>query len=55
MDEATNNHNFCRCMQFVHCFFRTGGKWLVTNMRRGESLFDIDPDTHVSDFIIVLA
>ena len=23
--------------------FRSGGPWLVTNMRRGESIYDLDP------------
>jgi len=26
--------------------FSTGGSWLITNMRRGESMFDIDPSVH---------
>lgn len=26
--------------------FRTGGKWLITNMRRGESIFEIDPSAY---------
>ena len=29
---------------------RTGGTWLVTNMRRGESLFDVDINADVSQF-----
>ncbi|XP_029343842.1 suppressor of fused homolog [Acyrthosiphon pisum] len=24
----------------------TGGSWLITNMRRGESMFDVDPSVH---------
>ena len=31
-----------------HAFiFRTGGEWLVTNMRRGESLFELEHDSVV--------
>jgi len=26
--------------------FSTGGSWLITNMRRGESMFDVDPSVH---------
>ena len=29
---------------------RTGGPWLVTDMRRGESLFDVDINANVSQF-----
>lgn len=31
---------------YVH--FRSGGEWLITNMRRGESLFEMDSDNYVS-------
>lgn len=27
-------------------YFSTGGPWLITNMRRGESMFDVDPSVH---------
>lgn len=26
--------------------YSTGGSWLITNMRRGESMFDVDPSVH---------
>ena len=32
-------------LSISHAFtFRTGGEWLVTNMRRGESLFELEHD-----------
>lgn len=27
-------------------YFRTGGKWHITNMRRGESIFEINSNAH---------
>lgn len=27
-------------------YYSTGGSWLITNMRRGESIFDVDPSVH---------
>lgn len=30
------------CLKY-HLFFRAGGEWLVTDMRRGESMQELDP------------
>lgn len=27
-------------------YYSTGGPWLITNMRRHESMFDVDPSIH---------
>lgn len=35
-------------------YYRSGGEWLVTNMRRGESVFEIDTDNQVSNESILL-
>lgn len=29
------------------CVHRAGGPWLITDMRRGETIFDIDPHLQV--------
>lgn len=36
---------------FVYCigifnYYSTGGSWLITNMRRRETMFDVDPSVH---------
>lgn len=31
---------------YVFCHYSTGGSWLITNMHRGESMFDVDPSVH---------
>ena len=34
---------------------RAGGPWLVTDMRRGETIFDINPQLQVTAAIVALA
>lgn len=40
------------CMNELHvlllnfCNYRTGGPWHITDMRRGESIFELDPNAH---------
>jgi len=33
-------------MNYCKHYYRTGGSWLITNMRRSESMFDVDPCIH---------
>ena len=44
---TTDNIMFSSTLCPTH---RTGGELLVTNMRRGETLFDVDPDVKVGVF-----
>lgn len=32
---------------FLFCVYRAGGPWLITDMRRGETIFEIDPHLQV--------
>lgn len=37
---------------FLFDFNRAGGAWLNTDMRRGESIFELDPTLQVSATIV---
>lgn len=48
------NYGWIQCVLFLTgsefsggCVRRAGGPWLITDMRRGETIFDIDPHLQV--------
>jgi len=44
--QAVQKWNGPAVLQILKRHSVTGGSWLITNMRRGESMFDVDPSVH---------